>query len=273
MIYAIFILDSSGMPVHTWKYHKAPKTLFKGKDETLVAGLISALLNFGQETFAAPQRIDFNEYALTFFTFKLGDNSYWIIAVSDAVDSRYATMKFLEVLSIKTSQILEKASIEQGLFLDFEGIGERINETIEKTLKKFIRFAPMIRSRPLNSLIVFLPISIAISYIINAFLPTALGDILTAFELLGTLLLLATQIVLAGAIIGFLSANGKVGFINAFFSYVAYYLIILIGLISQGLTESLVIALVIWIFFISPLVGIVGGVIGYFEDIRTLKVL
>lgn len=90
MIYSILFLNPGGSLVHRWRYRER---VVLEQEEALVASLIKALIDFGKEAIAAPQRVDFGDYAMSFFLMHTEKGDYWFAALSDAKDPEKATTK------------------------------------------------------------------------------------------------------------------------------------------------------------------------------------
>jgi len=268
MIHAIFILDSSGTPIYVWKHKRAPPTLFKGKDEVLIGSLISALLSFGQETFAAPQRIDFNGYALTFFSGKIDNRLYWIAAVSDSLDHRRATIKMLKDLTISLQGILEDISIEEGIIFETDYSKNKLDQIIVSTITRHLRFLPTIRSIFAKSLI----FALALTTFIGVFYYAILSSPATSSLLASTLgmdmiyagaFIIASATILLGLISGYLSSNTLSGFLSGYVSNIVAYLVVN-GI--QNLFSIIVLSLSFCLIS-----GIIGALVGYYVDTVKLK--
>jgi len=268
LIHAIFILDSSGTPIYIWKHRNAPDKLFKGKDEVLVGSLISALLNFGQETFAAPQRIDFNGYALTFFSGKFGNNVFWTVAVSDSSDHRRATTRMLKDLVNALTASLEKVAIEEGMIIETEKSSNEMDAIISNTIKKHLRFLPKWRSNPIKSLVLSLIISVLFGVVYYSIFESPLSTIyLSAFigtnsYLLGAFIVISATVII-GILSGLIASNTLSGFIAGYFSSITSYIVI-----HQVIEIINVLAL---LFSFGLLSALIGGIIGYYTDTVKLK--
>lgn len=268
LIHAIFILDSSGTPIYIWKHANAPERLFKGRDEVLVGSLISALLSFGQETFAAPQRIDFNGYALTFFSGKIGNNVFWTIAVSDSSDHRRATTRMLQDLVNALSAPLEKMVIEEGMIIETEKSSSEMNSIILSIVKKHLRFFPEWRSNPVKSLIFSLIVSVLFGLIYYSIFESPLSMIyLSAFigtnsYLLGAFIVISATVIV-GVLSGLIASNILSGFISGYLASIISY--IAIHQVA-GITNLL--ALLLSFGLLSALIG---GIVGYYIDTVKLK--
>ncbi|MHA1615827.1 MAG: hypothetical protein ACTSX9_00710 [Candidatus Njordarchaeales archaeon] len=264
MIHAVFILDASGTPIYVWKSETAPPQIFKGKDENLIASFVSALLNFGQETFVAPQRIDFMTFALSFFTFKIGERVFWVAAISDVTDHQRATNIVLKDLAKKLSNLIIEAQLEEGLIVVSEEISKKIENVIQDTIKSHTRLFPQLRSTipfsTIFSLVLGTPTVLASYYLLMFFftaLPSeALNPYLSAFALV------VSFGIITGIICGSLAANNIAGFIS---SYIA-------SLVVSALTypELNLIVIIVLALTISLLSGLIGFVTGYWRDASTL---
>ncbi len=268
LIHAIFILDSSGTPIYIWKHKNAPQTLFKGRDEALVGSLISALLNFGQETFAAPQRIDFNGYALTFFSGKFGENVFWAVAVSDSSDHRRATTRMLKDLVNALSALLETVAIEEGMVIETERSNIEMDTIISRTIEKHLRSLPSWRSNPIKSLILSLLISILLGAAYYSIFENPLVSLyISAFLNMNPYFLGAFIVISATVIIGIMSglaaSNTLSGFISGYFSSVISY-----AIVHQITTIINILALA---FSFGLLSALIGGIVGYYTDTVKLK--
>lgn len=268
LIHAIFILDSSGTPIYVWKHPEAPKTLFKGKDEILVGSLISALLSFGQETFAAPQRIDFNGFALTFFSGKYGENTFWAVAVSDSLDHRRATTKMLKELVNELSSSLGNMAIEEGMIIETDLTSSEMDLIISTIIKRHLRFLPKWRSRPHKSIFLSLILSILFgilyyavfeSSLLGTYLSTLIGT--NTYMLGGFIVLSAT--VLIGISSGLTASNPLSGFISGYLSSIVSF-----AIIHRIMDLTSILAL---LFSFGLLSALIGGIIGYYVDTVKLK--
>ncbi len=268
LIHAIFILDSSGTPIYVWKHSQAPETLFRGKDEILVGSLISALLNFGQETFAAPQRIDFNGFALTFFSGRYRDSVFWTVAVSDSLDHRRATTRMLRDLVESLSNVLEKVSLEEGIVIETESSSGEMNSIIRRTVQKHLRFLPKWRSTPLRSLLLSLIVSIPFGIMyylilenpISAYYLTTLLGINS--YIFGAFIVISAT-VLIGALGGLIASDLLSGFIAGYFANIMSYIVV------SGVSN--IINIIALFFSFGLLSALIGGIIGYYIDTVKLK--
>jgi len=268
MIYAIFILDASGTPIYIWKHEKAPSTLFKGRDEILVGNLISALLSFGQETFAAPQRIDFDGYALTFFSEKIRDRPIWITAVSDSIDHRRATTRVLKSLAKSIRNVLEDISIEEGMVLETESTQQTLNTIIANNLKNHLRALPDIRSSSLKSFLPSLLITIILGYLYYMFFSLReVSSILTLIlgsDVLAGGFIIVSCAFLIGIISGYVSSNTLSGFLSGYLANIIASILGVPGIIR---------GLIFWMMSFPLISGIIGGIVGFYLDTVKLKIM
>jgi len=268
MMHAIFILDSSGTPVYVWKHENAPTTIFRGKDEILVGSLISALLNFGQETFAAPQRIDFNGQALTFFSGKINDRLYWVVAVSDSFDHRRVTTRILKKLISGLASELSNISIEEGIVFETEKSKNAIANIIDNTVREHIRALPNIRSTPWRSALITTIITTIIMF--SYYMILAIPEIQRLFNsILGEtytgLTIVTTATVLAGLIAGIIGCKTISGFISGYVSSLVGYV-----LATNIPNITTILALAVSFSLVS---GIIGAVVGYYFDTIKLNLI
>ena len=268
MMQAIFIIDSSGVPIHTWKNRDAPKDLFKMKEESLISGFVSALINFGQETFAAPQRIDFNGYALTFYTVKYKEGLYWIAAISDSIDPRNATGITLKKLADELRPLISELLKDSGFVYDEKGFGKKINQKINEILKKQIRFLPNLRSKTLDSALlstIFGTISAYFLLQLNQYINEIIGinDVFISFGIF------AIMIGISGIISGFIAGTPLGGFLGG---YLSLFLGLILFNIEQPLEKLLGNLLVAGITY-NLLAGFTGFLMGFFYHNRKLLLL
>ena len=250
------------------QYHFNDIINIPGKDEVLIGSLISALLSFGQETFAAPQRIDFNGYALTFFSGKIDNRLYWIAAVSDSLDHRRATIKMLKDLTISLQGILEDISIEEGIIFETDYSKNKLDQIIVSTITRHLRFLPTIRSIFAKSLIFALTLTTFIGVFYYAILSSPATSSLLASTLGMDMIyagafIIASATILLGLISGYLSSNTLSGFLSGYVSNIVAYLVVN-GI--QNLFSIIVLSLSFCLIS-----GIIGALVGYYVDTVKLK--
>ncbi len=272
MIHAVFILDASGVPILTWKSKKAPESLFKGKDDILIGSFITALLNFGQETFAAPQRIDFNGYALTFFSSKVNNRLYWIAAISDSKDHRKATINMLKDLSQRLAELLSEASPEEGVVFETSRIKRKSEMLIYNIIKKHLRFLPNIRSSPVKSFVFSLILSSIISFLLynvvaTNFFISIFSYIIGNNEFLQGALIISLNIIITGVIAGYLASRISSGFLSAYISSFITWIL------AGGVMVLDILFMITWAISFALIAGIIGAVIGFYADSRKLKIV
>ncbi|MHA1609905.1 MAG: hypothetical protein ACTSUJ_07895 [Candidatus Njordarchaeales archaeon] len=267
MLHAVFLLDSSGTPIYVWKSEEIPSQIFKGKDENLVASFVSALLNFGQETFAAPQRIDFRNFALSFFTFKIRDKVFWIAAVSDIEDHQRATNNVLRSLAEKLVNEIEEAQLEEGLIMVTDELKDRFEDVIEEILRKHTRILPNIRSSLFSatifSLLISLPLTFALYYMLRFLFIEILSALLMINPVTYAFAFVTIFGILTGIICGISATNSTGGFISSF--------ICSLTALALSYSEIDLLVIVTLALTVSLLSGLVGMLVGYWRDTATLK--
>lgn len=102
----------------------------------LVASLIKALIDFGKEAIAAPQRVDFGEYAMSFFLMETEKGDYWCAALSDEKDHEKATRETLKTLEKEIKRLIMAMSQETGVVFKSDELTTYIDEKIDAIIRK-----------------------------------------------------------------------------------------------------------------------------------------
>ena len=253
------MIDSSGTLVYSWLHPKAPKDIIKKYEPAMIAGFISAIIKFGHEIIAQPQRIDFGEIAMSFFSLKIEKRVFWFTILSDIADPRPATMDFLKKFVDEAHELLLEISAVEGFSILSKDVEEKLNSIVEKILKKTTRTLPEIRSDDKK----VLPLSILLTLLFAIFIDLVFYYIYQlvgseAIHALATILLV--QYGLIGCMSGIISSRRNAGGISA---YIASALVPLIYGLSIGQILIIASSLSIWS-------GIIGMLVGSFVNSRKL---
>ncbi len=252
-------MDSAGTLIYSWLHPKAPKDLLKKYEPTMIAGFISAIIKFGYEIIAQPQRIDFGDIAMSFFSLKIADRIFWFTILSDTSDPRRATIRFLQEFVQKARELLLEISAVEGFAILSQDTERTLNSIVEKILRKTTRILPEIRSDDKKALPFAIPLTLIITIILNTtFYAYIIPSISLPLEaIIGILLINYGLIGILGGLISSRSiAGGISAYIAATISPLAYGL---------GPGQILIIAssLSIWS-------GIVGMIFGSYINSRKL---
>ena len=142
MIWNILIIDNSGTLLYSWIHKDAPQAILKKYEPTLIAGFISAIIQFGHEVLVQPQRIDFGNIAMSFYSRKINNKTIWFAVLSDSKDPRYATTKFLELFVNRSSDIIKELSDIEGIAITTESIEKKLDSIVKDTIKKLLEPYP-----------------------------------------------------------------------------------------------------------------------------------
>ncbi len=150
MLYRVLIIDSAGNLISSYRVGEIE---VRFKDESLMSGFIAALLQFGEEIFARPQRIDLDGYALSFYKFSIDTKYYYVVVLTDSTDNPNATKK----LVLKLVQELEtyiKEAATSDIFIVDERIESEIRSRVEKIAREYLRFMASYRSGGIKSILI-----------------------------------------------------------------------------------------------------------------------
>ncbi len=226
----------------------------------MIAGFISAIIKFGHEIIARPQRIDFGDIAMSFFPLKMRDRIFWFTILSDALDPRQATINFLKNFVHEAEELLLEASAVEGFSILSEDIEKKLNGIVNKIIRKSTRILPEIRSDDKKVLPVSIPLTFVFAMIINGLFLYIYANIPPGELFLITPAMLA-QYCLIGIISGIISGRAKAGGISAYIGST-----IATAMTSRpSLVEMLVLAssLSVWS-------GIIGLFMGLFVNSKKL---
>ncbi len=228
----------------------------------MIAGFISAIINFGHEIIAQPQRVDFGDIAMSFFSVKIREKVFWFAILSDVSDPRYATINFLKKFVKEAEDLLLEISAVEGFTILSKDVEENLNGITEKIIKRSTRLLPEIRSDDKK----VLPFSILTTLIAGMFIDVLFYSIYSsipssAVPLLTTALL--AEYGLIGLIAGWLSCRRIAGGITAFIVSLLIPLMFIPDIIQIVIIAS---SLGVWS-------AIIGALIGSFFNTRTLTVL
>ena len=250
-------MDSSGTPIYSWVHPRAPKVLLDRYEPTLIAGFINAIIQFGHEVLAQPQRIDFGDIAMGFFSRKIGDQVFWFAILSDIHDPRKATLTFLEKFVEKASEVLLSISVAEGFSVITKDIENKLNMIVTATIRKLTRFLPEFRSDDRKAIPIAIPIAILvalyISVLFNTYLFPMVAGISDSSSMIMALLgLLLLEYALIGFISGAVSSRMLAGALSA---YVASLSTVLLS--PENPINMLVLAswFGLWSSFIAALAG------------------
>jgi len=257
LIWSIIVMDSSGTPIYSWTHPRAPRFLSEKYEPTLIAGFINAIIQFGHEVIAQPQRIDFGEVAMGFFSQKIGNKVFWFAILSDTRDPRKATMSFLERFVEKASEVLLEISVVEGFTVTTENIEEKLNRIVISTIKKLTRALPDFRSNDKKAIPLAIPITTLVALyifvIFNSYLLPIVGAIPdSSLKIIALLGLLLVEYALIGIVSGIVSSRMLAGAISA---YVASLSTVILALDNPLNVLILASWFGLWSSFIASLVG------------------
>ena len=276
MIYAVYIISSSGETLYSYIVSEGKLRL---KDEVLMGGFLTAMLQFGEEIFARPQRMDLDGYAISFFNTKINGDIVWVAMITDSTDSFYATERAVREIVKSVRPELEKI-LEKGLPLLTPEISEALDRKISRVCKRSLRLLPTYRSGGLRTVLLASVVGFLIygvlSYVVFSVMETYLyaehpesimgaGGIITA----SVVSLLA---IIVGVVVGIVAGKEKEGAISGWLAHL-YSLVFLIPSWLASMELSAV--LTILIFYVSgtaTLSAAIGYIIGLWEDSRKLSV-
>lgn len=249
IIWNILVIDSSGTLVYSWLHPQAPKEILKKYEPTMIAGFISAIIKFGHEIIASPQRIDFGEIAMSFFPLKIQERVFWFTILSDISDPRPATLNFLKKFVEEAEELLLEVSAVEGFSILSEDVEKNLNRIVKKILKKSTRFLPEIRSDDIKAL----PLSILTTFLLTMFLGAGFYYIYMAIppdalSLITTALL--AQYCIVGIIAGIISGRGLAGALAAY--------------IASALSPIIYGASLIQVLIVASSLSVWSGIIGLF---------
>lgn len=164
MIYSILFIDVGGALVHSWE--RVEMETITDKNE-LIPSLIKALMDFGSEVIATPQRIDFGELAMTFFPLKSQEKDLWIAAISDTKDPITATRICVNKITTEIEELLLAMNPSDGVVFENDRLTHFINEKIDVIVSQQRRRLETIRTKPFQSLLLSLPIITPIALFCN----------------------------------------------------------------------------------------------------------
>ena len=247
IIWNLLVIDSAGTLVYSWLHPKAPKDILKKYEPTMIAGFISAIIKFGHEVIAQPQRIDFGEIAMSFFSLKIADRVFWFTILSDTSDPRRATISFLRKFVAEAKEFLLEISSIEGLAILTPDTEKELNKIAEKILHKTTRMLPEIRSDDRKVLPFAIPLTLILTIFLNiAFYAYLLPSIKAPLEV--TIGILLIHYGLIGILGGLISSRRLAGGISA-------YIAATVSPLAYGLYLS-------QIFIIASSLSIWSGIIG-----------
>nr|NIQ05457.1 hypothetical protein [Candidatus Korarchaeota archaeon]NIU83185.1 hypothetical protein [Candidatus Thorarchaeota archaeon]NIW15421.1 hypothetical protein [Candidatus Thorarchaeota archaeon]NIW53368.1 hypothetical protein [Candidatus Korarchaeota archaeon] len=150
MIYSILFVDSGGILVHSWERVELEKITDK---KPFIASLIKALMDFGGEVIATPQRVDFGELAMTFFPLKTEkrDLYLWITAISDPDDPKTATKECVDEITAEIKDLLLAMAPSDGFVFESKELTDYANKKIDAVVKTYRKRLEEIRTSPIKS--------------------------------------------------------------------------------------------------------------------------
>ena len=154
-------MDESGVPIYT--YLREIKEI---KEKELIAGFMTALLQFGEEVFARPQRIDLNGYAISFYSTSVRGKRLWIAVISDSIDNPNATARVIKKLMSTISEEIAKAMGPSiGISIMTKELKETLDKKVEQIISRNLRLLASFRSGGVHS-ILFAMVGGAVTYLI-----------------------------------------------------------------------------------------------------------
>lgn len=254
MIYSILFIDGSGSLVHSWERREMEWIADK---KPLVASLIKALMDFGGEVIATPQRVDFGNLAMTFFPLHVEDRNLWIIALSDDDDPTIATKECVDEINSEIKDLLLAMAPTEGITFESNKLTEYTNKKIDKIVQNHRMALEGIRSDPYPSLVISLPITTVIAF--ACFFWTSLLVDLIGPSGLGRNFIFYLLISLIGLFYGFIGgaiAGNRVG--GAITGYFATFLTSLFLFSFQSLNFYLFIMQIAIFAFTAAFHGLTG---------------
>jgi len=278
LLYRIMIIDSSGVLIDNYNISKLD---IRVKDETLFGSLIGALIQFSEEIFARPQRLDLDGYAMSFYKIGTKDESFYVVALTDSDDNSNATKKLVMDI-VKVIKNYVASSISDEVIFIRDDLRNEIKKQVMNIAKKYNRILASYRSGGLKSILTGTVTGI-IAYVIVSTLAFSLIPRILRFGFetetnsFAALVGIVVPVFLVGSLVGIASgiAAGKPheGAISGWLSYsvntIILYFTIWIG--SWGFISALTV-LAFNLIGIATLSSTFGYILGLWEDERKLSV-